>query len=1035
MDGTKWPAIIGLVIGTVCLSRTVPTTFAFDKPLLSYSVLLASAAISVLALGRYLKRVEGRWTSKEGGQQYHALPLDEVISHDTSAQPSSHQTIAAEDVRYPSSQRKLRIISLALIGAICFRVEILRNVLANTQCNVLTWEPLLPFLFAAWDYYTLHRHTQRPAYDDPHSSVYDALEQRAVRSQFRYLVTAGLVSFGGLLAIATTRSPASTYICAATLSNRWLVPFLQRIGTGLDAGIAYCVTQLLHERDVRPAGSGQRSAVTGLETIASATVRAAQISVAWLCFLGVIYMIAEPKPQGRTRMLELPWYYVWSLVKLDFLFCMTLACAFLAVSVHNKVHHPREVAADKLRVKIFHVGLTTVLTITTFVSICTLTTNYASNNLLAFPPSHSGLAFFAICIAMLGFTTYLHFETLEHKTFGNHPALFTKKVSSWLYLALLILFLTRAAFWASQSTSVNYHPIDLLMYDAQFAHEVYIKQASSSTNLAEAVQNYKERYNRHPPPGFDHWYRYATSRHSIINDDYDSIERDILPFYALEPAEVRHRTWQLLANEWNDATGISIRSGKVEVIGSVWDTHKWMVEGLVRMIGQFAEWLPDMDLAFNVNDEPRISVPYADIEQMLLVGHLVGHYMAAGTLEEKPRNAFTDNRAQQWEPISEEKSAEKIMQELSWQRTFHKFAAASCPPSSQARSHRLWNRGNLCTSCAAPHSIGAFLANWTKAADICHQPDLADLHGIFTSPSAARVTHKLYPIFSQSKVNGFNDILYPSAWNWLGKAEYAPTEELQDPEYKGKETALFWRGATSEGMSPDRGQWKGMARQRFLHILNDINVGGATQAILLPSGSNHTGHVKDPSLDQQKTSLAYRPIPISDLTAQIKTDVHFAGNRFTRCWDIDCPQQASEFGLEGTTPFQQHWRYKFLLDLDGAGFSGRFLPFLQSRSLPFKAAVFREWWDDRVTAWWHFVPLDVRGHGVWATLAYFAGWDGGRGMRWSAHEAQGEKIAGQGREWARKVLRKEDMEIYFFRLLLEWGRVTDDWRDEIGFDA
>jgi len=32
-------------------------------------------------------------------------------------------------------------------------------------------------------------------------------------------------------------------------------------------------------------------------------------------------------------------------------------------------------------------------------------------------------------------------------------------------------------------------------------------------------------------------------------------------------------------------------------------------------------------------------------------------------------------------------------------------------------------------------------------------------------------------------------------------------------------------------------------------------------------------------------------------------------------------------------------------------------------------------------------------------------------------------------------LRREDMEIYFFRLLLEWGRLTDDGRDEIGFDV
>lgn len=47
--------------------------------------------------------------------------------------------------------------------------------------------------------------------------------------------------------------------------------------------------------------------------------------------------------------------------------------------------------------------------------------------------------------------------------------------------------------------------------------------------------------------------------------------------------------------------------------------------------------------------------------------------------------------------------------------------------------------------------------------------------------------------------------------------------------------------------------------------------------------------------------------------------------------------------------------------------------------------------------------------------------------------AAGERIAEAGREWAGKVLRKEDMEIYMFRLLLEWGRLTDDKRDEIGF--
>jgi len=218
-----------------------------------------------------------------------------------------------------------------------------------------------------------------------------------------------------------------------------------------------------------------------------------------------------------------------------------------------------------------------------------------------------------------------------------------------------------------------------------------------------------------------------------------------------------------------------------------------------------------------------------------------------------------------------------------------------------------------------------------------------------------------------------------------------------------------------------------MTRQRFIHLTNNINGSEAPQPLLLPA--LHSNGVQ---------KLTYTPTPISELTALMSTDVHLVDS-ILRCGGRDCPQQAEEFApLYAPSDFQDHWRYKYLLDLDGAGFSGRFLPFLYSHSLPFKAGIFREWWDDRVTAWQHFVPLDVRGHGLWATLAYFAGFEGtvrGRQVKVEGNEREGARIAEKGREWANQVLRKEDMEIYFFRLLLEWGRLTDDDRDSIGFDV
>ena len=44
-------------------------------------------------------------------------------------------------------------------------------------------------------------------------------------------------------------------------------------------------------------------------------------------------------------------------------------------------------------------------------------------------------------------------------------------------------------------------------------------------------------------------------------------------------------------------------------------------------------------------------------------------------------------------------------------------------------------------------------------------------------------------------------------------------------------------------------------------------------------------------------------------------------------------------------------------------------------------------------------------------------------------------MAERGREWSNKVLRNEDFEVWFFRLLLEYGRLVDDNRESIGFDV
>jgi len=230
--------------------------------------------------------------------------------------------------------------------------------------------------------------------------------------------------------------------------------------------------------------------------------------------------------------------------------------------------------------------------------------------------------------------------------------------------------------------------------------------------------------------------------------------------------------------------------------------------------------------------------------------------------------------------------------------------------------------------------------------------------------------------------------------------------------FSAKESTLFWRGATSEGFSIG-GTWKGMQRQRFVHLVN------------------YTPNSTQLQLFSEAKPQGYKQQAISKISILEATNISVAFvDKPTRCYNSDCDLQISEFSFSNPVDFEEHWRYRYLFDLDGAGFSGRFLPFIQSHSLVFRVAAFRQWFDERLTAWKHFVPVDSRMHDIWDLLAYFGGI--GKDAH-NAHTKEAEMVAEDGREWAGKVLRKEDMEIYMFRLLLEWGRIVDDNRQEIGF--
>lgn len=75
------------------------------------------------------------------------------------------------------------------------------------------------------------------------------------------------------------------------------------------------------------------------------------------------------------------------------------------------------------------------------------------------------------------------------------------------------------------------HPILSLIQRARAQWNEKVN--SQSQTLSAAVAEYKRRYHRNPPRGFDRWWSYAVKHKIVLKDEYDQIDRDLRVFRAL----------------------------------------------------------------------------------------------------------------------------------------------------------------------------------------------------------------------------------------------------------------------------------------------------------------------------------------------------------------------------------------------------------------------------------------------------------------------------------------------------------------------
>ncbi|XWW94182.1 hypothetical protein V2A60_002124 [Cordyceps javanica] len=528
---------------------------------------------------------------------------------------------------------------------------------------------------------------------------------------------------------------------------------------------------------------------------------------------------------------------------------------------------------------------------------------------------------------------------------------------------------------SSEQQPTRRHPVSQLVRTAQQQFDKLKRKQSKS--LPAAVAEYRRRYGMHPPPHFDKWYKFATDNRLVLIDEFDTIHQSMTPFWGLAPAAVRKRTSEAL-HSGEHLMRVTVRDGNVT---GTEGGPEWHQDALRGMMQKFAQYLPDMEIAFDTVDEPRVVVPHADLAR--LVSTALRKSIPAAGANKRPINSFSRETASRQEnagPKMANVSFAPLGRESSWQHL-----RQACSPNSPSRALQEADFQDDVESYGLG-SLG-FIYNTTAMSDVCLSPSLSSSHGFFDRPDTHSVSHDLVPIFSQSKVSSNSDILYPSPWYW---AEVVKYDAASDRPWAEKRDRLYWRGSTTGGYGSD-GNWKGHHRQRFVHMLNSDE----SAATILSRRGDKTRAWKTETVRHSD----YRDL----------VDVAFT--RTVQCDEAACESQQRYFDIQEHASQQDGWGYKFVLDMDGNAFSGRFHALLRSASLTFKFAVFREWHSEWLKPWVHYVPLSLQGREWLELVRYFS--DGGDSG------TQAADMAAQSSDWASMTLRNEDMEAWLFRLLLE----------------
>lgn len=447
--------------------------------------------------------------------------------------------------------------------------------------------------------------------------------------------------------------------------------------------------------------------------------------------------------------------------------------------------------------------------------------------------------------------------------------------------------------------TMNSHPLNETIYLTRAGVARWVVQhAKVSESVRVASREYQERHNgRDPPPKFDIWFDFATARNSEIIDQFKQIDDDLRPFWGMKPSEIQQAVSKLGASR--GMAIVSIRNGVVAPQSSSEPLDDAVVGDLVELVQPFAHHLPDMDLPVNLLDRPRVLPPWSS----------------------RPPN------------LQEKLADDGFM--WSWEHQ-HQLGQA-CPGNSTSRFGFYAPTREFCWPCVDPQSVRQFLVDTISGRDLCHQPDMLNLHGFYSSHQPIRPFSDLLPVFSRIKTDQHKDILIP-----LSRSRDDYTMDRDDPTFFEKSDQLFWRGGVSAEEPVPLNRMSAGHQERLSHLIINASAKDTVRMLLAKNiGVRYENGYEVDDLRDSVNKFRYREIPLAAANTVLNLDVGISD--YSACTAPGCEQAKDDFGVKPEDDAEKDKlgsRYVMVVDSDN-GPPKDLLKVLRSSSVPFVASIFK----------------------------------------------------------------------------------------------